>query len=651
MGSIYDRYDYADIRIMIFSKKAEVFVVQKRHSIRVRFIILEIATAVLIMVAFVLALIINSTKTRLTLVQKKQVVLLLMAQEIKEVSDQLTNTARAFVATGDPEYFRQYEEIVAWKNGNIVRPATCHHLLSPGKMISQHDLLKQLGCSKSEMELLVKSADLSNALVGVESQAMACIRRNKFVKGTLSMKEGETFKDFALRIMYDENYTSSVAEIIKPMNEFFLKLDARMTRSVDRMTKRMTRYTMAMGVSQAILFFWIIISLIRIGRAMIAPIEEISAKLYALGGGDLSVSMETKKKNEFARIAEGFNSTVTNIKELITSIQNMALSLSSVGEELSTNTTETASAMNEISGNIEGVKNQALLQGESVKQTTETLDEMMCQVHFLSQSIEKQAGNISHSKTSTESMLENISEITTSLQKTDDLVNSLSDATREGKQTISHSNAITQKITDESGSLMEASAVIQHIASQTNLLAMNAAIEAAHAGEAGKGFAVVADEIRKLAEESASQGASITNTLKTLSLELGSLSDAAKNAEEKFAVIFDLSEEVKSMRENLNATMKVQEEKSSLVLKDIQDINLASSEVSAGSAEMLKKGEEITGEIKRLDDLAAVISNSMSEMATGAEQVNKAVQGISEISQKNKRSMAELSREIDKFTV
>ena len=625
--------------------------VKKRDSIRVRFIILEIATAVLIIVSFVLALFINFTKSQLTKVQQKQVILLLMATEIRETSENLTNACRSFVATGKPEYSRQYEDIVAWRNGNIQRPHTCHHLLSPGKMISQHDLIKQLGCSKIEMELLTKSADLSNALVGVEIQAMACIKRNKFVKGTFSMNPDESVKDFALRILYDENYTSSVREIMKPMQEFFVRLDARMARSVERMTQRMTNYTIAMWILQAILFFWIIISLTRVGRAIILPIGEISTKLYALGEGDLRVSMVTKKQNEFATIAEGFNNTISHIKALITSIHGMVFYISNIGEDLSTNTTETASAMNEISGNIEGVKCQTLMQSESVSHAIEALDEMMSTIRLLSQSIEKQVTSISRSSSSTESMLQSILKITQALQETDSMITELSQATKDGKESISHSNAITQKITDESGSLMEASTVIQHIASQTNLLAMNAAIEAAHAGEAGKGFAVVADEIRKLAEESATQGATITNTLKTLSVELGTLSGVSKNAEDKFSIIFSLSESVQKMSSVLNETMKVQEAESSEVLEDIKNINLITAEVSAGSAEMLKKGEDITVEIKKLDDLSAVISNSMTEMATGAEQINKAVQGISEISQKNKKSMEELSKEIEKFTV
>ena len=387
--------------------------------------------------------------------------------------------------------------------------------------------------------------------------------------------------------------------------------------------------------------------------AMVKPIKVVVGALkdIAQGEGDLTVRLPVHGNDEVTDLSEYFNQTISKIGSSIKTVGKNTLDMTNIGNELASNMTETASAVHQISANIDGVKQQALTQAASVSETAATIEEIIRTIKQLNSNIENQAASVAESSSAVEQMVGNIASITQTLGKTDDVIKTLASATADGKETVTGANTVTQRIAEESGGLLEASSVIQHIASQTNLLAMNAAIEAAHAGEAGKGFAVVADEIRKLAEESSSQGKTITETLKILSGEIEALSFSAKTAEEKFNAIFALSEQVKTMSQNLMNAMREQENGSKEVLTAIRDINMVTNQVNDGSAEMLRGGENVAKEMQKLDELTRVITDSMNEMASGAVQISNAVQEVNTISQKNKESIENLSKEVGKFKV
>ena len=390
-----------------------------------------------------------------------------------------------------------------------------------------------------------------------------------------------------------------------------------------------------------------------VAQTMVKPIGVTveALKNIAQGEGDLTVRLPIHGNDEITDLSNYFNETIAKIGSSIKTVGASSNVMQSIGDELSSNMTETASAINEITANIDGVKQQTMNQAASVTETSSTVEEIIRTIEQLNGSIETQSDSVAQSSAAVEEMVANIASITNSLEKSDNMVKALAAATSEGKSTLLTSNTVTQKIADESGGLIEASSVIQNIASQTNLLAMNAAIEAAHAGEAGKGFAVVADEIRKLAEESSAQGKTITDTLKKLSDDIKGLSDSSKIVEEKFNAIFQLSENVRGMSAELTAAMREQENGSREVLAAIKNISSVTVEVKSGSEEMLVGGKGVANEMRKLDQLTAVIKDSMNEMAAGVQQINRAVQEVNDLARKNKDSIEGMAEEVGKFKV
>jgi len=109
-----------------------------------------------------------------------------------------------------------------------------------------------------------------------------------------------------------------------------------------------------------------------------APIVKVAATLRDIseGEGDLTKTVEIHSKDEVGDLAVYFNKTIGKIKDLVLIIKRQAGVLANIGNALSSNMTETAAAINQITANIESIKGRVISQSASVTETNATMEQL-----------------------------------------------------------------------------------------------------------------------------------------------------------------------------------------------------------------------------------------------------------------------------------
>jgi methyl-accepting chemotaxis protein len=383
------------------------------------------------------------------------------------------------------------------------------------------------------------------------------------------------------------------------------------------------------------------------------PITKVSLTLKDIseGEGDLTKNINIQSSDEIGDLSKYFNLTLGKIKDMVVVIKNQSAALFNVGNELSSNMTQTAAAVNQITANIQGIKGRMLNQSASVTQANATMQQITSNIDQLNTQVEKQTASVSKSSSAIEEMIANIQSVTVTLTKNTENIRELTEASEVGRSGLEEVSTNIQQIVRESEGLLEINAVMENIASQTNLLSMNAAIEAAHAGEAGKGFAVVADEIRKLAENSGEQSKTISAVLKKIKDSIDNITNSTHEVLSKFAAIDRGIKTVSQQAENIRNAMEEQSVGSQQILEVIGELNEITIQVKDGSGEMLEGSREVIREGKNLEMVTQEITNGMNEMALGADQINTAVHEVSNKGDQNRENIDILIHEVSRFKV
>ena len=247
----------------------------------------------------------------------------LIADELRQSSDDLTRLARTFVSTGgDPKHETAYNLILKWRSGiggKASRPTT--FAIKPGETILQTDIMKELHFTDAEFGKLKEAGDNSNDLVSTEVKAMNAIKGFE-PDGKTKFAGKEPAGELARRIMFDDKYHADKAKIMGPIDDFFEMLDKRTKGQVDELVSQGDLYLRGILISLVLLAISGIFSAVLARRSLANSISKIIVGLTKISQQVASGSIQVSSSSQ--SLAEGASEQAASIEETSSSLEEMS---------------------------------------------------------------------------------------------------------------------------------------------------------------------------------------------------------------------------------------------------------------------------------------------------------------------------------------
>lgn len=226
----------------------------------------------------------------------------LLADELRQSSDDLTRMVRTYVVTGDPAYRQRFQDILDIRDGKKARPEDYWRpywdlVLRDGtaprgshQATPLIEMMRHAGFSEEELRVLEQAQQNSDALTILELEAMRLVES--------AGPEAEANRDQARRMMFDEEYYQAKAAVMAPIDDFFVLVDKRTLAAVHAAANSASIFRWLSAAFGLGLVFVLWRGYVVLSGTLGGGLDEVHARIAMIGSGNFSVTIKAKPGSE-----------------------------------------------------------------------------------------------------------------------------------------------------------------------------------------------------------------------------------------------------------------------------------------------------------------------------------------------------------------
>jgi len=396
---------------------------------------------------------------------------------------------------------------------------------------------------------------------------------------------------------------------------------------------------------------FIIISFITLTLVIIKPIYQLNSSIVdiARGEGDLTGHIPIQTKDELGTLAGEFNFFINTLNKIIARIKILSGKTVNVKDVMVSNSEETASALYQITKNINSINHLIVSLNSHIQTNGQILESLDQSLQEETEDIDAQSAAVSEVSAAVIEMVSSLNNIANVTRVKKETTDQLVLTAQKGSQNLDKTVNYITEINNSVDSIKEMVNIINKISSQTNLLAMNAAIEAAHAGESGKGFSVVADEIRKLAESSSMNAKEIKSNLTLVLDNIENVSAMGKETSSSFIEINREVQEVSKAFQEISATTQELHNNSKEITNSMNVLGDKTGKVLEKSEFMKVNADTLGKNFSDVNTISLQVTDSISEISIGIQEISDSMTDVQNASEQLSQTIVEQNIEIDRF--